>query len=292
MKKKLRIFLWAWTWTCVGAFTACSESEEINEPGLSPMVDVATPTRTLPSNDKVGADWTLVFSDEFNDGKIDFNKWTVNHSTTSRTPRPLLGIKEWYWKQDQVLESDDHLVLKVRKVGSDVMYCSSVYSYKKYAFKYGYIEARMKIADIKKATHTAFWLQNTNVNAVDGTGNDGAEVDIFESAYVADKAASTIHIDGYGKDHQQNHIEYESVNLHDDYHIWGLLWDENSLKVYYDGVLKAEFDGKWIPKVEEYIQLSTGATFSNEGNFIDQPSDSWLSEAYVDYVRVWKLGSR
>lgn len=288
MKNIFKVFLCG----CACLSSACSESDGIHYALPPSMIDVATPSRVLPTNESVGTDWTLVFSDEFSDGRIDFNKWTVNDITTSRTPRPQLGIKEWYWKQDQVLESDDNLVLKVSKVGNDVMHCSSVFSYKKYAFKYGYIEARIKVADIRKATHTAFWLQSTNVNAVDGTGNDGAEIDIFESAYISEKAASTIHIDGYGKDHQQKHIEYESANLHQDYHIWGLLWDEHSLKVYYDGVLKAEFDEKWVPKVEEYIQLSTGATFSNEGDFIGQPSDSSLSEAYVDYVRVWKLGNR
>ena len=59
--------------------------------------------------------------------------------------------------------------------------------------------------------------------------------------------------------------------------------------MYYDGELKAEFDGIWVPQVAEYIELSTGITFSDEGDFRSQPADSHLSEAYVDYVRVWTL---
>lgn len=122
---------------------------------------------------------------------------------------------------------------------------------------------------------------------VDGTGNDGAEIDIFESAYLADEVISTIHIDGYGADHQEKNFRYATPGVHEGYHVWGMLWDENSVKIYYDGEFKAEFDGKWIPKVKEYLYLSTVATFSGEGNFKDLPVDSQLTAAYFDYVRVW-----
>ena len=96
-----------------------------------------------------------------------------------------------------------------------------------------------------------------------------------------------VHIDGYKDYHQEKNFRYETPGIHEGYHVWGMLWDENSVKIYYDGELKAEFDGKWIPKVEEYLYLSTVATFSGEGNFKDLPADSQLTAAYFDYVRVW-----
>ena len=114
--------------------------------------------------------------------------------------------------------------------------------------KYGYAEARIKVDDIKKTPLTAFWLQSSNMQNVDGTGNDGAEIDIFESAYLAEEALSTIHIDGYKDYHQEKNFRYETPGIHEGYHVWGMLWDENSVKIYYDGELKAEFDGKWIQK--------------------------------------------
>lgn len=268
---------------------ACDNSGNIDYIQHPVWVDSETPSNVLPDNAMAGSGWSLVFSDEFKDERVDFNKWTINNTTSSRTPRPELGIDEFHWRPENVQEVNDNLVLKVKKIGTNIMHCGSVYSSKKYSFKYGYIEARIKVADIKKATHTAFWLQTLSVNNVDGSGNDGAEIDIFESAYIADQGASTIHIDGYGESHAENHIKYEAQGIHDGYHVWGLLWNEETLKVYYDGQLKAEFSGKWVPKVEEYIQLSTGATFSKEGDFKGQPADSQLTEAYVDYVRVWAL---
>lgn len=253
-------------------------------------VDGATFSDIKPVNNEIGDGWNLVFSDEFNDNEINFDKWTINLSTSTRSPRPYLGISEWYWRPENVEEKNGNLVLKVKKVGSDVMHCGSIFSKDKYKVKYGYFEAKIKVADMKKATHTAFWLQSSNQGNVDGTGNDGAEVDIFESAYLDEKSASTIHIDGYSSpNHQEEHKEYVTEGIHDDYQVWGCLWNENTLKIYYNGDLKAEFGKKWIPQVEEYIQFSTGATFSGEGDFINQPADSWLSEAYVDYVRIWSL---
>lgn len=62
------------------------------------------------------------------------------------------------------------------------------------------------------------------------------------------------------------------------------------MKVYYDGVQKMKTTtSKWIPRVNEYIYLSVGAAFNLSGNqyFVNQPIGH-LTEAYVDYIRVWK----
>ena len=251
----------------------------------SPWVDVDTPSDALPVNTLIGKGWKLAFSDEFNDNRVDFNKWVIKDE--SRGSRPNLGIKEWFFKPENVVEADGDLVLKVTKVGEDVMHCSSVYSNGKYYMKYGYAEARIKLADMNSAALTAFWLQSNSMSKVDGTGNDGAEIDVFESAYLADEVISTIHIDGYGADHQEKNFRYATPGVFHGYHVWGVLWNEKSVKIYYDGEFMAEFDEKWVPRVEEFLYLSTVATFSGQGDFKGKPADSWLSEARFDYVRVW-----
>ena len=78
------------------------------------------------------------------------------------------------------------------------MYCGSVDSRGKYEPQYGYYEVKLKIADSDKWTHTAFWFQGNLQHAVDGTANDGAEIDVFESAWEDEKVGSVIHYDGYG----------------------------------------------------------------------------------------------
>ncbi len=275
----------------LGIFTLASCADDAEAVGTddnhSKFVDTMTPAGVQPENNLIGDGWKLEFSDEFNDGRIDFNKWIVKDE--SRGSRPTLGITEWFFKPEAVEEKDDALVIKAKKVGEDIMHCGSVYSYTKYNMHHGYVEARIKLADMKKSVLTAFWLQSPTMGNVDGTGNDGAEIDIFESAYVTDELITTIHIDGYADSHQEKNVRYETPGVFEGYHTWGMLWDETGIKVYYDGELKATFDGIWVPEkaVDEYLYLSTIATFSGQGDFKGQPADSWLTEAYFDYVRVW-----
>lgn len=254
------------------------------------LVDPQTPATVLPYNIHEEKNWVLDFSDEFNGTSIDLSKWTINFSKNSRNPRPKIGIKQWFWYPENVTVHDGNLVLKVKKVNDTTMHCGSIFSRDKYHTQYGYFEARIKIANASKGTHTAFWLQGPNMGEIDGTGNDGAEIDIFESAWTGDYTKSVIHIDGYNKNKQASTKRFETPGIHEGFHTWGMWWTKDFIKIYYDGELKVTYDdSKWIPWCEEYLWLSDGASFGVEGDsfFINQPL-GWLTEAYVDYIRVWK----
>ncbi|MCK4999189.1 MAG: hypothetical protein KAS23_06630, partial [Anaerohalosphaera sp.] len=72
------------------------------------------------------------------------------------------------------------------------------------------------------------------------------------------------------------------------YHTYGIEWTHDYMRIYYDGVLKTQYTGsKWIPRVSEYIWLSDGASFGDVGTFASEPI-GWLTDAKVDYVRVWQ----
>jgi beta-glucanase (GH16 family) len=236
--------------------------------------------------------WTLSFSDEFSGTAVDANKWTVDNSTTSRAPRPEIGINSWYWRPQNVEVTGGDLLLKATKEGATKMFCGSINSNNKYLPKYGFYEARIKIADINYGTHTAFWLQGPNMNNIDGTGNDGAEIDIFESAWTGDFTKAVIHIDGYAANKQASTKQYATAGIHSGYHTFGMWWTKDFIKIYYDGVFKVEYtDSKWIPWAEEFLWLSNGAAFglgSGDQYFVDRPLGS-LTQAYVDYIRVWQI---
>ena len=109
---------------------SCSSEQIDSNSSQSRFIDSATPQEVMPVNSHIGTDWKLSFSDEFNDSRIDFNKWTINNDTKTRTPRPALGIKEWFHKPENVSEIQNEdggmLVLGTKKTETDVMYCSSV----------------------------------------------------------------------------------------------------------------------------------------------------------------------
>ena len=257
------------------------------------FVDPQTPSGAQPANALVGTGWKLDFSDEFKGSYVNTTKWTVDNSTTSRTATPKIGVDYWFWKPGNVAMDGDNLVLKVSKENSNTMYCGSVNSKGKYLTQYGYIEVRVKIADASKGTHTAFWMLGPKQGQIDGTGNDGAEIDVFESAWLNDYTQITMHIDGYKDARQSKSVGYSPTNMHQGFHTWGLLWTKDSLTVYYDGTYMTSVkDIKWIPWNEEYLWLSDGADFVLSGDSYFKNQDTGpLTEAYVDYVRVWKKPS-
>lgn len=255
--------------------------------GLDNFIDPETDLTISPIL-TLDASYHLEFTDEFNDNTIDPNKWKVNVSQNSRAARPKLKIDDWWWVDENAYEENGNLVLRVSKPDENTMHCGSINSQNKYERTYGYYETRIQIAEADKGTHTAFWFHGENMKNVDGTGRDGAEIDVFESAWLGDYTKSVIHIDGYGADHKANTRQYSTPGIHEGYHTYGLHWTKDFLKIYYDGVLKVTYTGIWVPQQDEYIWLSDGASFGYEGdNFISQPFGV-LTHAYVDYIRVWR----
>ncbi|TLX75583.1 glycosyl hydrolase family protein [Labilibacter sediminis] len=254
------------------------------------FIDETTPENAQPTLiSATGDNWELDFTDEFEGTVVNSSKWNINVSSKSRAPRPDLGISDWWWKAENVWQENGELVLKVSKYDSNTMHCGSVNSNNLYETQYGYFETRIKIADASKGTHTAFWFQGDNMGNVDGTANDGAEIDVFESAWLDDYTKSVVHIDGYGVDHQANTKRYDTPGIHVGYHVWGLHWTEDFMNIYYDGELMVSYsDPKWVVQSPEFIWLSDGASFGYSGDNFTRESVGTLTHAYVDYVRVWK----
>lgn len=255
------------------------------------FIDPATTAGIAPANINIGTGWELNFSDEFNGTSVNTTKWNIDNSTTSRAPRPGIGISSWFWKPANVAVANGNLILKVSKETASKMHCGSINSKDKYMTTYGYFEARIKVADATKGTHTAFWLQGPNMGNIDGTGNDGAEIDIFESAWTGDFTKAVIHIDGYGASHKASTKQYSTPGIHNGFNTFGMWWTKDFIKIYYNGELKVTYnDTKFIPWVDEYLWLSDGASFGfpdGDPCFTSQPL-GFLTEAYVDYIRVWK----
>ena len=267
----------------------------------SSFVDPATPINSQPIG--VSGNWDLDFSDEFNDTEINSSKWTVSVSTKSRAPRANLGVTDWWWKLDNAfLNGTGDLVLRGTKVDNNTMYCGSVESRNLYEPTFGYLEARILIAETSKGNHTAFWLQGSNQGNVDNSAADGAEVDIFESAWVNNTTKAVVHFDGYGANKKNHTIPFNTPNLHNGYHVFGLHWTASTMDIYYDGVKVVSTNSNkplpftvdpngypLVPQVPEWLWLSVGASFG-DGDFQSQTVGT-LSDALVDYVRVYKSAS-
>ncbi len=267
----------------------------------SNLIDPMTPINAQPEG--VSGDWTLDFSDEFNNTELNTTKWLKTISTSSRAPRPALGIDDWWWVESNAfLDGSGNLVLRGTKVDDNTMHCGSIESKNLYEPTFGFLEARIQIAETSKGNHTAFWTQGSNMGNVDNSAEDGAEIDIFESAWVTDDTKAVVHFDGYGPDRKNHTIPYNTPGLHSGYHTFGLNWTPTSMDIYYDGVKVQSTNSNkpfpftvdpngysLIPQVPEWLWLSVGASFG-DGDFQSQ-SVGTLSDARVDYVRVYKSTS-
>lgn len=261
------------------------------------FADTQTPKDSKPYivNDSAKTNWKLVFSDEFNDNKIDTCKWNVENSIKKRIDITL------YADCNQVEEKDGNIFIYFRKSNiSDTAYNAGRFnSSHKFAPTYGFMECRMHI--VRPNGHqAAFWMMPEgngmiNPEKFDGTANDGAEIDIVEGIR-ANAYSTGLHWDGYAKGTRRAKGKIITIpNIHDtEYHVYGFEWNPKYLKYYFDGkVVRVVTDPKLIPHVAHFIYFS-GSCFG-ENDWLDGDirknefiQKGGVDKAYVDYVRVYQ----
>lgn len=266
------------------------------------FVDKQSPKSAIPTiiSDTLSAKMLkrqckLVFSDEFNDNKIDTSKWTVENSIKKREDVTL------YADSNQVEEKDGNIYIYYRKSNkSDTAYNAGRFnSHHKYAPIYGFFECRMHL--VRPNGHQmAFWMMPEglgmkNPEGVDGTANDGAEIDIVEGtkehAY-----SSGLHWDGYAKPaHKSNGKLTKVPNIHEaEYHIFGFEWTPTVLNFYLDGKLVRKMtDQKLIPHVSQFLYFSGSCFGENKWLDGDIRKNEFIQKggtdkAYIDYIRVFE----
>ena len=261
-------------------------------------------------------DFELVWSDEFDGDKLDKSKWTYNWWEVER--------KGGYWHEDMVSVEDGNLVIKAQHFDEPLenyhydkwkdqikfkeykpgWYTGAISSINIYEQKYGYFEVRCKLP-AAYGLWSAFWMMNGEVENVDGSGQDGTEVDIFESFYYKDHwwgndcVVSGIHYDGYGEGHKGDSIGKTFIenNPYTEYNTYGLEWNENEYIFYLNGVETGRLSTGGVSQNPEYLLLTV--EFSGEngvasgdragaGKISKTPDENWPAEFVVDYVRCYQ----
>ncbi len=297
--KKLMVFA---TILFLALVSGCKAKKGISTSNESVFVDAQTPKKAMPflmidsiSKKEENKKWKLVFSDEFNDTKMDTAKWNVEKSTKKRVDIML------YADENQVEEKDGKVHIYYRKSNlNDTTYMAGRFnSHKKYAPTYGFMECRMHLVK-PNGYQMAFWMMPEgdgmkSTRQGDGTANDGAEIDIVEGNKL-NAYSNGLHWDGYAKPaHKSNGALVKIPNIHDtEYHIFGFEWTPTYLKFYYDGKLVRQMtDPKLIPQVAHFLYFS-GSCFGKsdwvdgdvrKNEFIQKGG---VDKAYVDYVRVYQ----
>lgn len=153
----------------------------------------------------------------------------------------------------------------------------------KQSFKYGFFEARLKIA-AGSGWHSSFWLQK--YNGIDTRGNLATiEMDIIENTS-NDIHEYSVNTHRWVPPHiAKGHKIVDTPDLSSGFHTFGCEYATNIVRYYFDGQLVQTVDWTGEPQGDVNIWLTSIAEAMGKDRSVD---DSRLPGAmYVDWVRFY-----
>ena len=244
-------------------------------------------------SDPIEAEFNLIWEDQFNGTEIDTKKWEFQIGDGSD-----YGIYGWGNNEKQYYRKENanivNGILKIKAIKEEFQnykYTSARMRTKgKADFKYGKIEAKIKMSNSKGLWH-AFWLLPSNPSK---SWPMSGEIDVME--YVGnspDEILNTLHF----ADNFDNHQFLGSqTTLKDDkqFHLYTIEWDENNIIWYFDEVetfritrSDPSISNTWPFDEEFHIILNT-AVGGNLGGLIEVNALTTPKYMEVDYVKVYK----
>ncbi|MBP5526033.1 MAG: glycoside hydrolase family 16 protein [Paludibacteraceae bacterium] len=217
--------------------------------------------------------WDLVWNDEFRSASSIDDNWIVQNAS----PKHILSSR---WKEN-IEVRNGCVVFNNRKENRGGKEWTTGSMTCKKQFQYGFFECKMKIS-AAYGTNNSFWFYQWNKNDT----LKSFEIDVVEGHYPNDMN-STLHNHGIRgtkkKTTFSNHF-YEK-DLSKEFHIYGLLWDVDSLKFYLDGIQVWSIQNSCCFQPANMV-LGTAVLKNTKKKITDEIDGTSM---IVDYVRVWKL---
>ena len=252
-----------------------------------------------------GAEWKLVWGDEFDGTTLDRTKWDYRLSMMQKV-HPAWTDKGVYLdgKSNAVfmlLEEGgrpvssqlqtgynfmDEPVMETKFGGDYLQWPVGKLKKNLYTHTFGYCECRCRLQK-KPGWWSAFWMQSPVIGASLDAAYTGAEIDIMECFEPGKVVPHNAFAGGYGQNMERLYAG-GMENLDDSFHRFRFLWEETGYTFYIDGVENGHIDGL-VSHCPEFILIST------EVKGYRDESHEPVKEAYesvgdtflVDYVRVF-----
>jgi len=180
----------------------------------------------------------VIWSDEFDTGtSLDSAVWSYDLGAGGWGNQEL---QEYTNNPENVRIEDGNLVITVRDTGTGFT-SARVRTEDKLTFKYGTIEARIKIPDLADGLWPAFWTLGNNFSQV-GWPYCG-ELDVMEMGSSSAISAGVINQRVGSAAHWDNQGAWSSVSRHldsasrldDEFHIFTMDWTPERITTYLDG---------------------------------------------------------
>ncbi|MDJ0654445.1 MAG: glycoside hydrolase family 16 protein [Xanthomonadales bacterium] len=280
------LLLWTALLSAV-ATDACSES-------VGPSVQY--PAANLEDDSyRPGADWMLVWSDEFDGEMLDPDNWNRQVVRAGRFN------DEWQRYTDSTENAyvnDGALVIKVIHEGEfhghDQYTSARLNTARKQTFRYGRIAARIQLP-YGEGIWPAFWMlgANINENGGDTPWPQSGEIDILELYGSKDDGAIEANIHYAGSDGRHASLrapvyKLESGIFADAFHVFEIEWDEQRITWRVDGEQYAStpIDADERSEFHQDFFILLNIAIGGSG----RPNDStpFPQVMYVDWVRVYQ----
>lgn len=248
----------------------------------------------------VEGDWVKTFDENFDKPSVDLHTWNIYTRN--------YWDKRTHFSKDNTYIKDGKLILHYEKktgyqndspedtktVGKTDYACGFADTYDKWAQRYGYFEARVKLPKAP-GLWPAFWMMpdrgregGLDVYARNTTDKGGMEFDILEflSGWGPYRYNLAFHWDGYNKQHKAGGSAYNYVLPDKDGFITtGVYWIPGLAVYYAQGREVLRWESPRVCNVPCYVMFNMVS-----GGWDNEPlDDAKLPDDFVvDYVRVWQ----
>ena len=237
-------------------------------------------------------DYKLIWYDEFSTKAINSARWTFQTADAGWVNNELQTyVNGRSPKGTKVAESSEGTLKIYTFKEGDKVYSARMYGRKSVGFKYGYIEARIKLPK-GKGTWPAWWMFPVDSSNWPACG----EIDIMEEVGVdPNRVSSSIHCLAYNHpNHTQKTHEMYCVGAEDGFHIYAIEWTEDYIRTYVDGIEQLYFENDHQDNIDTWpfnkpffliLNVAWGGDWGGYAG-VDELALPLTME--IDYVRVWQ----
>lgn len=275
-----------------------SYKKHINLLLLSGLIFIISSCAIFKTENKLNnIPYKLVWSDEFNyNGLPDATKWNYDVGGHGWGNNEKQFYLEKSLENSYVKDGKLHIAA-LKKEHENLPYTSArLTTYEKFMFQYGKVEVMAKIPK-GKGTWPAIWMLPESIRTKTEVWPLCGEIDIMEHVGKDPNVIHTsLHTHLYNHMHgtQMTHFK-KFPDMSSDFHLYGVEWDQQSIKFYIDKILFYEVqkgqDGKittnegW-PFDKPYYLILNLAIGGNWGGEVDETI--FPVDFQIDYVRIYQ----
>ena len=236
--------------------------------------------------------YRLVWQDEFDKGsELNGNDWTHEVKNSGWVNHELQNYVNHKTPEGNLVTEIRNGKLRITALKENgKIYSGRVYAKVKEGWKYGYIEASIKLPK-GKGTWPAFWMMPVNFRSWPADG----EIDIMEEVgYHPDYVSSSLHANAHVHSNgtQVTH-EMKCEGAEDDFHTYAILWTAKNITTYVDGKVQLSYDNRGLgrddwPYDDPFYVIFNLAWGGDWGGAQGVDESALPCTMEVDYIRVFQ----